>query len=231
MNRELGINPWLSIWIHPRKTIRAIIDYRIGHRFLLLCFLNGALNLLMCLHLGAIGSYNLLTIFVVSLLLAIPYGYISFTVAAFGVFIVGKLIKGKGTFKQVRTAISWASIPQLVVLLLMLLGLIWMKADPSLASRNIASLQTGGALIGLLFFYAFTIWGVIIWLHLVGEVQKFSAWMALLNAFLAVLIFVVISIAISFIVAFLTDREGDHVQVYKTGSAEVVLVPRELFLT
>ena len=74
MNRELGINPWFSIWVRPRKTIRAIFEYRETYRFLLLCFLNGV----MALFFSAQGfnlnaKYSSLLIIVASLLLALPY--------------------------------------------------------------------------------------------------------------------------------------------------------------
>ena len=128
MNRELRMNPWLNIWIRPRKTIRAIIDYQETYRFFVLCFLNGLMGvffLAQALDLGAI--YSPLLIVGASLLLAIPYGYLNFTITTFFIFIVGKLIKGKGSFKQVRAAISWASIPSLVGVLMWWLLIVGLK--------------------------------------------------------------------------------------------------------
>jgi len=100
---------------------------------------------------------------------------------------VGKLIKGKGTFKQVRAATYWASVPVVVSVVIWIL--LMLTHGNTLFVPGYEKQLIGAALsinvIACTAQIVLGIWGFIIFLHALGEVQGFSAWMALLNAFLA----------------------------------------------
>ena len=215
------INPWLHVWTKPRQTIRAVVNGEVNNRFWLICFLNGIFTGLSLLQAAQPATYAPLLIIVAVCLLALPLGYLHFTVGSFFIFLAGKLIRGKAAFKEVRMALLWASLPGLVAGVL-----IW---------GRLGLLEAIGQtpLFRLLGFVAkgLLIWGAILALHALGEVQRFSAWMALLNVFLIVVGGMVIVLLIAFFnLHFLTDREGDHGQVHQTTYVEVVSAPRERFL-
>ena len=114
MKEKLGLNPWLSIWVKPRETIRALVDYNVNFRFIVMCAIYGILYMLQTSQFLALGrSSSLLVIIILSVVLAIPAGYIVFNISSFFAFLLGKLIKGKGSFKQVRTVTYWSTVPML----------------------------------------------------------------------------------------------------------------------
>ena len=196
MKEKLGLNPWLSIWVKPRDTIRALVDYNVNHRFLVMCVIYGFLYMLQVSQFLALGqSSSLLMILLFSVVLAIPVGYIIFNVSSFFAFIMGKLIKGKGSFKQIRAATYWSTVPMIISVVFWIYLMVMF--GNSLFVPGYEKALVGTALninIGIGLAQLFLgVWGLVIYLKSLGEVQGFSAWMALLNAFLAGLaIFIVI---------------------------------------
>ncbi|QVL56873.1 MAG: YIP1 family protein [Simkaniaceae bacterium] len=188
MKEKLGINPWLSIWIHPRKTIRALIEYNTNYRLIALCAIYGfqyVLQLTQYLSLGQ--GTSLLFIIIIALILSIPVGYIMFNVLSAFYFWIGKLIKGKGSFKQVRAATYWSSVPMVLTSLIWIILMV-LHGNSLFTSGYETQLVGAAAALSMGFGVlqlAIGIWGLVILLHALGEVQGFSAWMALLNIFLA----------------------------------------------
>lgn len=188
MKEKLGLNPWLSIWIHPRKTIRALVEYNTNFRLIALCAIYGfqyALQLIQYLSLGQ--GTSLLFIIIFALIFSIPLGYIMFNVLSVIYFWIGKIVKGKGTFKQVRAATYWSSVPMVLTCLIWIILMIFHGNSLFIAGYE-TQLIGPAAVISMVFGglqLVIGIWGLIILLHALGEVQGFSAWMALLNVFLA----------------------------------------------
>ena len=188
MKEKLGLNPWFSIWIHPRKTIRALVAYNTNYRLVTLCAIYGfqyVLQLVQYLSLGQ--GTSLIFIILFALVFSIPVGYVIFNVMSVFYFWIGKLIKGKGGFKQIRAATYWSSVPMVVTCLIWIILMIlhgnslFVSGYETQLVGTAATLSIGFGIIQL----AIGIWGLIIMLHALGEVQGFSAWMALLNIVLA----------------------------------------------
>ncbi len=190
MNKELGINPWLSIWVRPRQTIRALIQHNPNYRFATLCAFYGFQYLLQASQFLALGrASSLLVILVLAAILAIPVGYLLFNVASFFYLMLGKLIKGKGSFRHIRTATYWASVPtavSLVIWAVLILAYGNSLFVPGYEKHLVGVAATINIIAGI-GQLILGVWGFIIFLHALGEVQGFSAWMALLNVFLAAL--------------------------------------------
>ncbi|MCB1116697.1 MAG: YIP1 family protein [Chlamydiia bacterium] len=188
MKEKLGLNPWLSMWIHPRKTIRAILEYNKNFRIILLSAFYGFQYLLQSVQYFSLGqSTSLPLILLFCVIFAIPAGYIMFNVMSAFYFWIGKLIKGKGSFKEVRAATVWSSVPMVISCLIWIILMIFHGNNLFVAGYE-THLVGGAALLSMVFGVvqlAIGIWGLIIFLHALGEVQGFSAWMALLNAVLA----------------------------------------------
>ncbi len=188
MKEKLGLNPWLSMWVSPRKTIRALTQYDTNHCFVVLCAIYGFQYMLQAIQFLSFGySTSLFLIIICAAILSIPTGYIIFNVMSAFCFWIGKLIKGKGSFKQIRAATYWSSVPMVITCLIWIILMIFNGNDLFIAGYEkrlvgTAAMVTMIAGIGQL---VIGIWGLVIFLHALGEVQGFSAWMALLNTFLA----------------------------------------------
>lgn len=188
MKEKLGFNPWLNIWIHPRKTIRAIVEYNKNYRIVLLSAIYGFQYMLQSVQYFSLGQgTSLALILLFAVIFAIPAGYITFNVMSFFYYWLGKLIKGKGSFKEVRAATVWSSVPMVVTCLIWIILMIFHGNNLFVAGYETQLTGGAAALTMTLGFVqlAIGIWGLIIFLHALGEVQGFSAWMALLNAVLA----------------------------------------------
>lgn len=207
MKEKLGLNPWLSIWVKPRKTVRALVEYDVNFRFIVMCAIYGFLYMLQTSQFLALGqSSSLLVIIILSAVLAIPAGYIVFNISSFFAFLLGKLIKGKGSFKQIRAATYWSTVPMVVTLLFWIFCIVINGNSlfvPGYEKSLVGSASIINLVIGIAQF-VLAIWGLIIYLHALGEVQGFSAWMALLNAFLAGLSIFILLFLVSWGVSALT---------------------------
>lgn len=189
MKTKLGLNPWLSIWVKPRQTMRALIDYDVNYRLIVLCAIFGFQYMLQVAQFLSLGrDLNLFVILLIALILCIPVGYILFNITSAFTFWVGKLIKGKASFKQVRAASCWTSVPTIGTILIWVAlmfahgGNLFIAGYEQQAMTNGAiGLNIGASILNI----ALGIWMLVIYLHALGEVQKFSAWMALLNLFLS----------------------------------------------
>ena len=185
MPDELGFNPWLKIWVEPRETIRRIVKFDPKYRFYLLSFIYGfpmLLHLAQNLSLGQ--SFSAIGIVIGSLVLALLAGMLGIYVVSGLLFWTGKWIGGKGSFQEVRSAVAWSNVANVInsILWLILVGLFGSSlflntfTDTAFVGRQLAIV----GVIGLVQLVV-AVWAFIILLKTLGEVQGFSAWKALLN--------------------------------------------------
>jgi hypothetical protein len=195
MGDKLKINPWVKIWVQPRETIRALIQYSSTYLFPLLCMIYGFPVLLqMALNFSLGDRFSLSGIVVGALILAVVPGFLIFNISAGLFYWVGKWIGGTGTFQEIRAAVAWSNVPSLVN------GLIWIL-NMMVFGKRIFSLSFGMAPLtqGEMVMLAVTsliqlilaVWAFIILVKVLGEVQGFSAWKGLLNVCIAFFIIVI----------------------------------------
>lgn len=188
MNKNLGTNPWFSMWVKPRETIAKIVDFNVNYRFGILCYIYGLYYSFQVLQQLSFGkAMGLPLCILIALAAAFPVGYILLNISSFFLFLLGKVIKGKATFKQIRSASFWSTVPNVVIIVLWIVLMIavggqafvmgYEKALMGAAAYINMGVQLANIVLG--------VWGFIIFLHALGQVQGFSAWMALLNSFLA----------------------------------------------
>ena len=117
--KSLNTNPWLKIWTQPRETIKAIVKFDPKYRFLILSWIYG---FPMILHSAQNASLAMSlptgAILVIAAALAIFVGMLAFTIMSGFLLWTGKWIGGKGSFLQIRAAISWANVPNVVNIVL-----------------------------------------------------------------------------------------------------------------
>ena len=171
------MNPWVSIWLKPRQTIRQIVDTNPQYLVLPLILVIGGI-------VGPTGYPRFLSgLFHVSgpfaLIMEVGLGCLS---SLIGLYVFGWLYRWVGSWfggqaknVEVRTVIAWLQIPMFVALLL------WF------CSRSVSS---SSHLLAIFLFIAgcgVSVWGSVLTCHALGEVHHFSAWKGLGTMVLSVL--------------------------------------------
>lgn len=181
-------HPWFKIWIKPRETIREIINYNPDYLVIPLAIIAGLGRALDRTWMSMIDSYDLyFGVFLV--LVGGPLaGVVSIYIGGELFSWIGKRLGGNGSAKEVRTALAWATIPWVLVLVIdifqMVIIKIFYSSNPLRYRAVIESSPTGllptiyGAgliVIGL----ATGVWLLVLLIKCVAEAHKFSSWRSL----------------------------------------------------
>ena len=128
MTEKLGINPWIRMWTKPRETIRAIVTMDPRYRFITLCAVYGLPAMLQMAQNMSLGfSYSLVGILLGCLFLSLFAGMIGITIASGLLYMTGKWIGGSASFLQVRCAVSWSNLTNIVSIFLWVVLIIAFK--------------------------------------------------------------------------------------------------------
>jgi len=202
-DKTLGVNPWTHIWFKPRETIQEIIQFNPKFRFVILSFLYG---LPMLLHMAqniSLGErFTTGGISIVALILATFAGMLGLTIAAGLVYWTGKWIGGTGNYHQVRAAVSWSNVPNIISIIVWAILIftfgkeVFMEdfGEQTFASTQMA-LVTGSLVIQAIL----SIWSFIILVKGLGEAQGFSAWKGVLNVLIPFFLVGILIWAVSWI--------------------------------
>ena len=106
------------------------------------------------------------------------------------------LLGGTATRTEVRAAISWSQIPTIVAAAITLAALLTGAIVPPVSGAG-GALKPSSQLVELgLLNGILTLWGFIILLKCLGEVNRFSAWRALGAVLLPIVILIVVLVII-----------------------------------
>lgn len=168
MNFFNADNPWVSIWISPRETIRNIIasNKRRGLSsvpFLLgTCFLAVVFAQILFSKESTPFLNALLAIF-----LAWPIGVILIISNSIVIAVGGKILKGKASFDSIVKAIMWSYVPLIsTAILSIIVNCFYMALD----------VQDGSALLTMstLLVVIGQVWTAALTIITLSEVQQFS---------------------------------------------------------
>ena len=203
MGGRFEFNPWLKIFVKPRQTIRAIVDFNPNFRLFVLSAIYGFCSLLGVAQNFGLGDRKETLVAMLPLLLLAPvWGYLVFSFSSWFVFIMGKLLKGQGTYRQVRAAYAWSNVPLIVNVLLWVLLIVIFRSSLFSETAMQGLLTQGGSLIliGVVFAQLiFSLWGLVIYVISLSEVQHFSILRTLVNLFLSLLLFFLLAFTVSLI--------------------------------
>lgn len=195
---------WLTIWVHPRDTIRKIVAGNPNRGLLILALIYGFSSLLGTFQSFSLGSHmGVIAIFLMALVVGPIWGYIIFSVWGWVLFWTGKLLKGAGDFRDIRASFAWSSVPIIIS------DLIWMIAIAMVGSALFVQGNEGNQFAqgasSLLLAFAFiklvmSIWSLVICVSTLAEVQRFSVLRAIGNLILAGILIAIFSTLISFVV-------------------------------
>lgn len=185
-------NPWRSMWIKPRETIRDVAEETPNKALWLLAWIYGFGSLL-----GSFQSLNVAPAvgmglaLLIAIVLAPFWGMLIFAVWSWIILWVGKLLKGAGTFKTIRAAYAWSCVPLIVNVPLWLILVAFYSQLLFFGTEDQAMLS--GPALTVLFLIltgklVFAIWALVIYLQALAEVQQFSVLRSIGNVILGAIV-------------------------------------------
>jgi hypothetical protein len=197
----------VSIWVRPRATIQQLVDTDPERYVVALAALSGIVQMLGNASDRNLGDrVGLPVVLTMALLLGPFVGLIGVYLWALLLKWTGRWIGGHASAVQLRAAIAWAGVPIIVggvafVGALLIAGKeLFTEATPWLDQNPGWALLTYGLLITQFVTVA---WGIVVSLKTVGQVQGFSAWRALGNTLLPLLLVVVLGIVTAIVIPML----------------------------
>ncbi|MDW0117239.1 Yip1 family protein [Sporosarcina thermotolerans] len=196
-NVEPKLNPWTSVWLHPRKTVQYVSEYKPESFIIMIAVLAGLVHFLdqaMSNDLGDIWSLG--TILLVSLIAGPLLGILGLYVASGLYHMISRMFRGSGTFSQTKSAYAVSGI------ILVLGGLIWIPDLIILGQGNFMSDYDftlghfAWLFISLLGNLTIGGWSLVALIAAISEVHRFSIGKAILVVVLPIIILVVIIIII-----------------------------------
>jgi len=194
-DQTFPLNPWLSIWTQPRRTMRQILDSDPERNIYVLATIAGVSRVLDRASLRSMGDE--VPIFVI-LGLALIAGTVGGVIM---IYLYGSLLRwtgkwfgGSGTNIEVRAAFAWPNAILAWALLLWIPELLIFGEElfTSETPRLDASMTLTLLYLGFLFLeLVIGVWCAVAFLKCLGEAQGFSAWRALANSIVALLVLVV----------------------------------------
>ena len=182
------MNPWASIWFHPRQTIRQIVDTNPRHLVLPLAVGIGATNLVwQSLFVASKRNLSIPLAMVVAAGFGALFGILGLYLFGWVYRWVGSWLGGQATNVQVRAAIAWPRVPLLAACAISLMV-------------SLVSVQSGAAepLLPFLVTLIGTWWSFVLLCHTLGEVHGFSAWKGLATQLIpAIIVIIPIFLAVS----------------------------------
>lgn len=194
-------NPWISMWTRPRETIQQIVTSDPTRLVLLLAALQGISGTLDQASINSAGDRLELPTLLAAVVIAGPVlGILSLYIGAALLRWTGNWIGGQASSQHIRTAIAWSSVPIIWSLLLWIpeLWLFGKELFTSETPRLDADVTLSFSYFGFaLVEFTIAVWALVVYLKCLGQVQGFSAWKALGNSLLAILVIVVPLVAIT----------------------------------
>jgi hypothetical protein len=183
-----GINPWLTIWVQPRKTIRFMIENsKFGWVFLLVCLagISNVLDIASNANMVDKVSTSTVGIVLIGIFIGAILGLVVWSLSSLLYWSIGKLFKGTGTLREIMTASAWAFIPIVLSLILwipdlQILGDGAFSAIPSAITPFEGIVIIFSAIVELVF----SIWYVVILVKAIAEAHQFSAWKSVGTVFI-----------------------------------------------
>ena len=191
--------PWLRIWTHPRVTIREQLARGSSAAVWIIPLFSGIAQTLVRVadrDLGLRASAGMI------LVLAIPigaiWGVVQLYILAGLLYLVERANKGRATFGQLRIALAWAAVPQVVVVAIWIIGTLlagrFLYMDPDRAVASGAGWTVLTIAFTNLASAVCAIWWLVLSVFTVAEAQGGSAWRALGTMILAALILGVVAL-------------------------------------
>lgn len=179
---EFKKSPFVTLWIHPRETIRKVIHTTSTKTLLLLLLVGMLVNILDQASTYEVGQkFPIENILLGSLLLTPVMALVSYWGYTWVLWIGLKMFKTNISFKELRTAMAWSFLPivwfaPVVILKILIFG-----------SRAFTTLGSAGYLEAIFQIadLVLAVWGVVIYFAVISEVGKLRIWKILVATIFA----------------------------------------------
>jgi signal peptidase I len=167
---ESARSPWITVWFSPRLTIERLVATRPAYFVWVLVILGAAASIYnQAAATGGAGYLQDLRLVPYFVLASAGLGIVWLYVGAWLLSWIGRRLGGEASAQQVRTVYAWSMLPVILCCLIVL--------ATGLAAEN-SALRSG--VIALLVL-VFSIWSLVIFLLMLGRVQHFGFWRAVLT--------------------------------------------------
>lgn len=194
---QMNLNPWITMWTNPRRTIREIINIAPKKGVFLLAVIFGLQYLLNFAHTFSLGvHFPPILILILSIVASPLLGYFWFYLFGACLYYSGKLLKGQSKYYQIISSMAWSSVPYLLTLFMWFVFLV-----ASAYSTFIQ--QTDNTTF---FFISFVIlitavWSLVLILKCLMEVQEFSCLRSIGNYLLGLVFYYIVLLVLALIFA------------------------------
>lgn len=202
---EKSLNPWLSMWIHPKETIQQIISSSESDKWVfLLAMIAGFSQSLDRASMKNLGDTVSVSQIILGSLVAAPFvAWITLYIGGGLIKWTGKWFGGQSSSENIRVALAWSGVPIVWALIL------WIP-EYFLFGKELFTTDTPTIVENAGIFYMFCAvefvigcWALIVLLKSLSQVQGFSAWKALGNLLASVSVVILPIILIIVAVALL----------------------------
>ncbi len=194
MNDEL--NPWSTIWLNPRQTIRYIIETNPHHHYYLLVMLGGIGQALANLAGQGFGDMYPFNVLILMTLIAGPIGgFLSVFIESYLLYFLSRKLGGIASRNDLKVTVAWSWAP--IVYTLPLWGVKYILFRQDIFTSNIEWIQAQPVLnmvFIILSFVDFIIGFLSLYILINGviEVNKFSLIKGIGVVFLNMLIIILL---------------------------------------
>ncbi|MET4562326.1 Yip1 family protein [Lysinibacillus parviboronicapiens] len=195
------LNPFVSVWLHPKQTAAFMMEYKsLGFAFLLV-----SLGYIGAMFSGLIDSdiYPGMAIWLIALLgiVVSPLLGIIITAIYAGVLLLfGKLFQGTATYQGMFKSLSLTLIPSIALLPFYL---IWLFTSPeSLLISEFTGTMPIIFWVTILITIVTGIWSFVITIAVVAEAHQISNWKAFFTVFIPSVIMFILFLVLFVIIIF-----------------------------
>lgn len=188
------LNPFFSIWLSTRKTIRYVLENKSLKYALIIAAIAGIPNGFNAFEsLSAIFNFPFLVLILVSLVIGPFLSLLGVGISTLIFTFVGKWIGGVGTFGEMAKAMGVVTIPAIWLSPYFILSSVITysgnQVDPlSVISASMIIWMIFSALIMIVF----AIWMIVIQSQSIGEVHQFSSWRGFATLVIPSIVFFII---------------------------------------
>lgn len=186
---------FITIWTRPKQSIRKIVDLNPTYGIYLLSCIYGICYTFNKFEKKSYGDQHSFWLLIVgAILIGMFTGILNIYLRGWLIGKTGKLLGGVGSVEAIRAAVSWGRIAYIPTLFFWIINFCLLGEDSF--KSVIPILETNGLVaLGLLLIMSVNnillLWGRIISIFCIAEVQGFSFWKALLNDIIATLVIVI----------------------------------------
>lgn len=197
------MNPFLTIWTKPNQTLRYLIEEKsIGYGVLVIMITALGTSFMVFADSGELEGFSLPVILLLSILLTTSAGIAMYFFNGAVYLLIGKVLGGKGSFKEVCLALSGSTIPMLGMFPISVIAIVLygkeLFTEPA-GNFAVTNMSLGFFIFHTIFMIGFSIYGIVLLSKGLGYAHRFST----LRGFSAVLIYVASAFIVVMIIVFL----------------------------